>query len=134
MCSIARSANFAWSAIAANLQPEVFLDPFDEPVEGDVIGAEGTLLPVLLDDDRVDRAGALGDGHRRPPVLVDEGAQLRQLRVVPPSGHQAGCGFRAGRRRPGCTVVSPVRAPGLRRMAWKARRSTTCMGSNGLVR
>src|SRR4051794_25869996 len=99
MCSIARSANFAWSATAANLQPEVLPDPFDEAVEGDVIGAERALLAVLLHHDRVDRAGPLGDRHRGPSVVVDEGAQLGELRVVAPAGHQAGCGFLAGRRR-----------------------------------
>src|SRR5687767_2917206 len=101
MCSIARSANFAWSAIGPNLQSEVLLDPLHEPVERDVVGAEGLLLTVLLHHDGVDAAGSLRHRHRRPAVLVHERAELRQLRVVTPTGHQAGRGFRAGRRRPG---------------------------------
>src|SRR3546814_11935952 len=87
MCAIASSAKRAWSAITSNLQSEVLLDPFHEPVEGDVVGLEGSGLPVLLDGDRIGIAG-LAHRHRRPAVLVDERAELGELRIVTPSGHQ----------------------------------------------
>ena len=57
MSGIAWSANVAWSATAPTLQSEVLLHPFDEAVEGDVVGAERALLAVLLDHDGVDRSG-----------------------------------------------------------------------------
>ena len=71
-----------------NLQSEVLLHPFDESVKGDVIGADGALLAVLLHHHRVDRSGPLGDRHRGPAVLVDERAQLLEQRIVTPSGHR----------------------------------------------
>src|SRR4051794_17133643 len=99
MCSMARSVKVAWSAMPApypplgssrnGLQRVILFQPLDKAVELDVVGAELPLLAVLLDGHCVPLTG-FGHLDRGPPLLVDEGAQLREGRVVAPSSHGRG--------------------------------------------
>ena len=88
MCSIASSANLAWSATGRTYSPKSSLTPSTKRWNAMWSELKVFCSPSFSTTTVSTLPGPLGDRHGRPSVLVDERAELGELRVVTPSGHR----------------------------------------------